>query len=56
MHVMDAKTVANIGYRAMCQGKPLVVAGFINALGAFMTRFVSRMFAARVARKAQSPL
>ncbi len=56
MHVMDAKTVAKIGTRAMMKGKPLVVAGFINALGAFMTRFVSRLFAAKIAEKAQSPL
>lgn len=51
--VMDAPTVARIGYRACLAGKPLVVPGKLNRFGAFATRFIPRLLAARVARKAQ---
>ena len=51
--VMDAATVARIGYRACLAGKPLVVPGALNRVGAFATRLVPRLFAARIARKAQ---
>lgn len=54
--VMNADIVAKIGYRALKQGKPLIVAGRLNAFGAFMTRFISRSFAAKLAKKVQSPL
>lgn len=53
--VMDAHTVAHIGFTAMMKGKPLVIAGLRNRIGACATRFVSRMFAARLARSVQSP-
>ncbi len=56
IRTMDARTVAVIGYRALKRRKPLVVAGIINTIGAFMTRFIPRMLAARVARAAQAPL
>lgn len=52
---MDAMTVAEIGYAAMKRGKPLVVSGLRNKVGAFLTRFASRPFAARMAKIAQSP-
>jgi len=50
---MDARTVAKIGWDAMKQGKPIVVAGRKNAAMAFMVRFVPRQFAAGIARKFQ---
>jgi short-subunit dehydrogenase len=52
---MDAVTVARIGYRALQAKRPLVVAGSLNTFGAFMTRFISRTWAARVARHVQAP-
>lgn len=53
--VMNAETVARIGFAAMMKGKPIVIAGLRNRIGVFATRFVSRMFAARLARSVQSP-
>ncbi|OGJ64021.1 short-chain dehydrogenase [Candidatus Peribacteria bacterium RIFCSPHIGHO2_02_FULL_53_20] len=53
--VMDAATVSQIGYRALKSGRPLVVAGKLNAFGAFMTRFIPRIWVARIARQVQVP-
>ena len=50
---MDAKTVAEIGYRAMLKGKPTVIAGKMNWLVAQSTRFAPRAWTAAVARKIQ---
>jgi len=50
-NVMDARPVAEIGFRAMKDGKSLVVAGRLNALTAFLTRFAPRQLAASIARK-----
>ena len=50
---MDAKSVAEIGYRAMLKGKPTVIAGKMNWLAAQSTRFAPRAWAAAVARKIQ---
>ena len=50
-HVMDARTVAEIGFKAMLEGKSLVVAGRLNALLVFLTRFAPRQLAASMARK-----
>jgi hypothetical protein len=50
-NVMDARTVAEIGLRAMLDGKSLVVAGRLNALMVFLTRFAPRQLAASMARK-----
>ncbi len=54
--LMDAGTVARIGYQAMLRGKPLVIAGFRNKLSAFGTRIVPRWLTARVAMAVQSPI
>jgi short-subunit dehydrogenase len=51
--VMDAKSVARIGFDAMMAGRPAVIAGRLNAFVAFMTRFVPRQFAANLARRLQ---
>jgi short-subunit dehydrogenase len=50
---MDAATVAQIGLRAMHSGKPLAIAGRMNALMAFATRFAPIQFTATMARRFQ---
>ncbi len=51
--VMDAVTVAKIGFRGMMRGKPLVIAGRLNAAMAFLTRFAPRQFMASMVRRFQ---
>ncbi len=53
--VMDAETVVRTGLDACMRGQALVIPGLKNRIGAFMTRFVSISFAARIARSVQSP-
>ncbi len=53
LHIMDAATVARIGYDAMQRGKPIAIPGLMNKLGTFGTRLVPRTWAARFARMAQ---
>ena len=50
---MSAAEVAQIGWNAMRAGKSLVVAGALNATGAFLTRFAPRQLMATVARSLQ---
>jgi short-subunit dehydrogenase len=50
---MNSTTVARIGFEAMMRGKPLVVAGRLNGLMAFLTRFAPRQMAASMARRMQ---
>ncbi len=50
---MDARTVAEDGYRALMAGKPAVISGFTNWLVAQSVRFAPRRMAAAVARKLQ---
>ncbi|MDQ2774720.1 MAG: SDR family oxidoreductase [Acidobacteriota bacterium] len=52
-HAMSAAEVARIGYQAMKRGQPLVVAGKLNGLMAFLTRFAPIQFTATMARKVQ---
>jgi short-subunit dehydrogenase len=52
-NLMDAQTVAKIGWDAMMARKPLVVAGRKNAAMAFLTRFVPMHVSASLARKFQ---
>jgi hypothetical protein len=52
-NVMTADEVAAIGFRALMRRKPEVVAGRMNALLAFLTRFSSRQLSASMARKMQ---
>ena len=51
--VMTAAEVAAIGMRAMKRGKPLAIAGRVNALGAFLTRFAPMRLTAAMARRFQ---
>lgn len=50
---MDARTVAEDGYRALMSGKPVVISGFKNWLVAQSVRFAPRRMATAVARKLQ---
>jgi short-subunit dehydrogenase len=52
-NVMSAVEVARIGWDAMKEGKPLVVAGRLNATMTFLTRFAPRQMAASMARALQ---
>jgi short-subunit dehydrogenase len=51
--IMSSKEVAQIGWTAMKQGKSSVVAGRMNALLAFSTRFAPRQMTAGIARALQ---
>jgi short-subunit dehydrogenase len=50
---MDARTVAEDGYRALIAGKPVVISGFKNWLVAQSVRFAPRRMVTAVARKLQ---
>ncbi|MFY9905815.1 MAG: SDR family oxidoreductase [Terriglobales bacterium] len=50
---MDARTVAEDGYRALMAGKPVVISGFKNWLVAQSVRFAPRRMVTAVARKLQ---
>jgi uncharacterized protein len=46
--LMSAQRVAEIGYRGMLRGKPLVITGRMNSFLAQMTRLIPRSFAANM--------
>jgi short-subunit dehydrogenase len=50
---MDARTVAEDGYRGLVAGKPVVISGFKNWLVAQSVRFAPRRLVTAVARKLQ---
>ena len=50
---MDARTVAEDGYRALMAGKPLVISGFKNWLVAQSVRLSPRRLVTAIARKTQ---
>lgn len=50
---MSAAEVAAIGMRALKRGRPLVIAGRMNRLGAFLTRFAPMRLTAFMARRVQ---
>lgn len=53
MGSMDARTVAEDGYRALMAGKPVVISGFKNWLVAQSVRFSPRKLVTAIARKTQ---
>ncbi len=53
MNLMRSAEVAQIGFDAMMEGRPVVIAGTQNKLMAFATRFVPRQLAAGLARSLQ---
>jgi short-subunit dehydrogenase len=52
-HTMSALAVAQLGLSAMKAGKPLAIAGRLNALTAFLTRFAPIQVTASIARRLQ---
>jgi short-subunit dehydrogenase len=50
---MDARTVAEDGYRALIAGKPVAISGFKNWLLAQSVRFSPRRLVIAIARKLQ---
>lgn len=53
MGSMDARTVAEDGYRGLMAGKPVVISGLKNWLGAQSVRFSPRRLVTAIARKIQ---
>lgn len=53
MKVMDARTVAEAGYRGLLAGKPVVIPGVMNKLLAQSVRFSPRSLVTKIARKMQ---
>jgi len=53
MKVMDARTVAEAGYRALMAGKPMIVPGLMNKLLALSVRFSPRRMVTKIARVMQ---
>jgi short-subunit dehydrogenase len=51
--MMDAKTVAQIGYQALMQGKTLVIPGLMNKILAKIVRFVPRKLVPKIVRSMQ---
>jgi short-subunit dehydrogenase len=51
MRPMDAKTVAQDGYRGLMKGKPLVISGFRNLLLAESVRMAPRRLVTAISRK-----
>lgn len=51
---MTADTVARIGFDACMAGRPLITSGATNKFGAFCTRLIPRLWAAKIARKVQA--
>jgi hypothetical protein len=48
-HMMDASTVARIGYKGMKKGRRVVVPGFFNRLAVFLVRFTPSRLATAIA-------
>jgi hypothetical protein len=51
--LLSSRDVAELGYRAMMDGKPLVIAGLLNRLLAFVPRLLPRRLVVRITRGMQ---
>jgi hypothetical protein len=51
--LMTSAEVVRQGYEGLMQGKPVVIPGLNNKIGAFATRFVPRQTAVRIVRRMQ---
>ena len=49
--MMTSQDVARIGYNALMRGDRVIIAGFINKLSAFSTRFLPRPWLAKIAQQ-----
>jgi len=49
--VLDAATVAKIGYDGLSKGDPVVIPGLINKIGAFSVRLTPRKLVAQIAKQ-----
>jgi len=49
--VLDAATVAKIGYDGLSKGVPVVIPGLINKIGAFSVRLTPRKLVAQIAKQ-----
>jgi uncharacterized protein len=49
--VLDAATVAKIGYDGLNKGRPVVVPGLINKIGVFSVRLIPRKLVAQIAKQ-----
>lgn len=52
--VMDAKTVAEIGYKALMKGKRVVIPGTVNRLSLFFMKFMPRKIVAGIVKNQMS--
>jgi len=52
-NIMDARTVAKIGYKGFMKGRPIVVTGLRNLIAVQSVRFLPRSLVRRVVRQAQ---
>lgn len=52
--IMDAKTVAEIGYRGLLEGRTVVIPGLTNKVMATSTRFMPRKLVTKIVRTIQS--
>jgi uncharacterized protein len=52
--VMDARTVAAVGYRGFRRGKVIVIPGLKNKVGAFAVRFAPRTLVRKFTKRLQS--
>ena len=53
LKVMDAATVARIGYRGMMKNKTIVIPGLLNKIGVFSVRLGPRKLVAQIVRSLQ---
>jgi short-subunit dehydrogenase len=51
--MMDAETVAQIGYNALIQGKTIVIPGFMNKIMSKCVRFIPRKIVTKIVRSMQ---
>jgi short-subunit dehydrogenase len=51
VQIADAKEVAELGYRAMMKGKPVVIHGTMNRLAPVAIRFLPRKWVTRLSAK-----
>jgi uncharacterized protein len=54
--LMDSKTVAELGYQGLADGKALVISGFKNQLLAFVVRFFPRQVITQTVRNMQEKM